>query len=117
MRLCADGGVHRLKGNAMKLLRAIGLVSLLLLAPSALAQVNVDRAIRNYQALKQGAKGPEDLTPAERAEVEEVDRLLRQRRADRANSAEQCRKDEARWSGGEPSELERRLIDLRCSQR
>lgn len=101
----------------MKLLQTISLVSLLMLASPAAAQVNVDRAIRNYQALLQGQKGLEDLSPAERAEVEEVDRLLRQRQSDRANSAEQCRKDEVRWSGGEPSELERRLIDLRCSQR
>lgn len=101
----------------MKLLPTISLVSSLMLASAAAAQVNVDRAIRNYQALMQGQKGLGDLSPTERAEVEEVDRLLRQRRPDRTHSAEQCRKDEARWSRGEPSELERRLIDLRCSQR
>jgi len=101
----------------MRLLAPLAAVSLIASASPASAQVDIDRAIRNWQALAQGAKSLADLTPQERVEVAEVDRLMRERRPDRANAADQCRKAEGRWSGGQPSELERRLIDLRCSQR
>lgn len=91
-------------------------VMLLLAAPEAFAmgQADLERAIRNYRAVIEGRQRLQDLTPAERAEVEEIDRRVRDGRPPRGTPEERCRERELNRSGGRPSALELELINLRC---
>ena len=78
--------------------------------------VDVERARRNYLALAQGAKAPHQLSPIEAEEVRALIRLMEQNRAGNSDAYERCRD---RQLGGrtDASELELRLIDLKCSMR
>jgi hypothetical protein len=98
----------------MHLLKS-ALLGLALLAVPVSAQVNVDRAIRNYRALQSGQIQLQDLTPLEREEVAEVDRLIRADARDRLSPAERCLRRNR--TSERPSPLEQRLLDLKCSQR
>ena len=88
-----------------------------LLATPAAAQFDRARAEANYIALARGEKALADLTPHELEEVRALERELRQA-ADRPrpSSWERCR-EEHMPEESEPTELELRLIDLKCSGR
>lgn len=89
----------------------------LIAAPAAHAETPAERAKRNYDLLMRGQKQIGDLSPAERAEVARLDQLLRTQPHDMRPAAERCRDEEIRRAGGSPSELELRIIGLKCSQR
>ena len=91
--------------------------SLLAFPAPAAAQVDPARAIRNYQAVQSGQRPLSDLTPQERAEVAEVDRILRDRDRDRRTPAQRCRDAARGGNAAPPTPLEERLLDLRCSRR
>lgn len=91
------------------------LLGLVLLAAPAMGQVNVDRAIRNYRAVQAGQIRLQDLTPLEREEVAEVDRLSRAEPGARLTPEERCLRRNR--TSETPSPLEQRLLDLKCSQR
>jgi hypothetical protein len=93
---------------------SLGLMGLMLSTSMAIAQSQMDRARSNYQAVVQGQKQVADLTPQERAEVAEIDRIARATKVDRRSSAERCRDEEWKRTGGSPSELEQSVIDLKC---
>lgn len=82
---------------------------------TASAQVDADRAIRNYRDIASGHRQLGQLTPFERQEVAEVDRILRARKIDKRTSKERCIHDEIDRSDGETTYLERRVIELKCS--
>ncbi|HEY0960629.1 MAG TPA: hypothetical protein VGE05_15355 [Novosphingobium sp.] len=84
-------------------------------AATANAQVDADRAIRNYRDVASGHRQLGQLTPFERQEVAEVDRILRTRKIDKRTPKERCIQDEISRSDGETTYLERRVIELKCS--
>lgn len=92
-------------------------VAALFAAPAAHAESPAGRAKRNYEMLMRGQKQVGDLSPAERAEVARLDQLLRMQPRDTRPVAERCRAEEIKRAGGSPSELELRIIELKCSQR
>ncbi|WP_447759986.1 hypothetical protein [Sphingopyxis panaciterrae] len=92
-------------------------VAALFAAPAAHAESPAGRAKRNYEMLMRGQKQVGDLSPAERAEVARLDQLLRMQPRDTRPAAERCRDEEIKRAGGSPSELELRIIGLKCSQR
>lgn len=102
----------------MKALLIASFVALAVPGAGALAQTapGTEQAIQVYQDVLQGRRRLEDLSPADRARLAEIDRLVRARQPARGTPAERCRAEELRRSGGNPTELERRIIDLRCSQ-
>ena len=83
-------------------------------APSV--NFDIERATRNYLALARGSKSPSQLSPAEVQEVRELLDLMEQNRAVDKNAYERCR-DQQLGRGSDPTELELRLIDLKCSMR
>ena len=94
------------------------IAAMLMAPPGAHAETPAERAKSNYELLLRGQKQLRDLSPAERAEVARLDALLRAPAPEPRPSAEQrCRKDEIARAGGAPSELELRIIGLKCSQR
>lgn len=100
--------------NAKLLLSA---VTLMLSALPAIAQENPDRAVRNYQDIVAGRKQPGQLSPIERQEVMEVDRLVRTgHKPDKRTARERCIDDEIKSSGRSVSYLARRVIDLKCGR-
>lgn len=84
-------------------------------ATPAAGQYRADRALKNYQALTRGTKQLHHLSPIEQEEVREVDRLLR-REVDTRNGKQRCIDDEITRSDGTVTYLERRVIELKCSQ-
>ena len=96
------------------LMLAAALAATLATTPAA-AQYDADRAIRNYQALIRGTRHFHDLSAIEQQEVREVDRLLR-REVDTRSGKQRCIDDEIARSDGTVTYLERRVIELKCSQ-
>ena len=98
--------------------RVLLFAGLLLSAAAASAQVNVDRAVRNYQALARGEIQLHQLSPAEQAEVQEVDRRLKAERGEgpAETQAEKCRRQREARAESPPSELERAITDLACGR-
>ncbi len=87
-------------------------------ASGAHAETPVERAWRNYEQLRSGAKKPGDLSDAERRELAALLKLMREdRNADRRNPRQRCIDEEVEREGGNPSDLAMRAIDLKCSQR
>ena len=75
-----------------------------------------ERARRNYLALARGAKSPSQLSAVEAQEVRELLKLMEEYRSSDRSGYEQCR--ELQLGGRtDPTELELRLIDLKCSMR
>jgi hypothetical protein len=93
------------------------MAAMLFAAGGARAETPAERAKRNYELLLRGEKQLRDLSPAERAEVGRLDQLLRAQPRDTRPAAERCRDEETERAGGSPSELELRIIALKCSQR
>jgi hypothetical protein len=84
--------------------------------PAALEIFNMERARRNYLAVARGAKSLNQLPPVE---AQELLSLIRQIEANRANGPaayERCR-DQQLGGRTDPTELELRLIDLKCAMR
>lgn len=74
------------------------------------------RAQRNAELLLRGEKQVGDLSEAERRELAAAEALARGG-PDKRTPTERCRADEIKRAGGQPSELELRIIGLKCSQR
>ena len=75
-----------------------------------------ERARRNYLALARGAKSPSQLSAVEAQEVRELLKLMEENRPSNRSGYERCR--ELQLGGrADPTELELRLIDLKCSMR
>jgi hypothetical protein len=98
----------------MNLLMLMALAANLAAGP-ALTGPQMDRALRNYQAVLQGREQLVDLPLPERSEVIELDRWLRSREG--IVPSETQRECKARIASGTPSQLEEALLDLKCSQR
>ena len=77
---------------------------------------DIERARRNYLALARGSKSPSQLSPAEARELRELLELMEQNRTLGKNAYERCR-DAQLGRSPDPTELELRLIDLKCSMR
>lgn len=92
-------------------------LALLSSVSAAHAETPAERAIRNYEQIVRGQKQIRDLSPTELAEVADLDRALKSVPADKRSATEKCRDEEIRRAGGSPSELELRVIGLKCSQR
>lgn len=77
---------------------------------------DIERARRNYIALARGARSPSQLSAVEAQEVRELLKLMEQNRSSNKRGYERCREQQL---GGraDPTELELRLIDLKCSVR
>lgn len=88
-----------------------------LAVPPVQAQSPASRARQNYDLLMKGQKRLSDLSAAERAELATLEQLARQVPHDGRSATERCRADEIKRAGGSPSELEMRIIGLKCSQR
>lgn len=93
------------------------LLALLFAAAPLHAETSAERAKRNYEQIVRGQKQIGDLSPSELAEVAELDRVLKSKPADKRSATQRCRDEEIKRAGGSPSELELRVIDLKCSQR
>ena len=83
-------------------------------APSA--NFDMERARRNYLALARGSKSPSQLSPAEAQEVRELLELMEKNRASDKSAYERCR-DTQLGRSPDSTDLELRLIDLKCSMR
>ena len=87
-------------------------------AGGAHAETPAERAWRNYELLRSGAKKPGDLSDAERRELAALLQLIRDDRStDRRTPRQRCIDEEVEREGGIPSDLAMRAIDLKCSQR
>lgn len=87
-------------------------------AGGALAETPAERAWRNYELLRSGAKTLRDLSDAERRELAVLDLLMRDGdSADQRTPRQRCIDEEVAREGKSPSELAMRVIDLKCSQR
>jgi hypothetical protein len=97
--------------------RSLLFAALLAMVATASAQVDVPRAVRNYQAVVRGEIQLHDLSPAEQAEVREVDRRLKaEREGPPETQAEKCRRQRAERAETPSSELERAITDLACGR-
>lgn len=84
----------------------------------ARAETPAERAWRNYEQLRSGAKKPSDLSDVERRELMALlQRMREDRDADRRTPRQRCIDEEVEREGGRPSDLAMRVIDLKCSQR
>lgn len=92
----------------------MGLASFLAAGLLLLAGYDPARAERNYIALAEGRIQPHQLSAIELAEVRRLDAERRQARAAAPDTRTACL---ARAQTDEPSELERAVADLKCSQR
>lgn len=101
----------------MRFIVPVAVAVILFAAGGARAETPAERAKRNYELLLRGEKQLRDLSPVERAEVSRLDQLLRTQPRDTRPAAQRCRDDEIERAGGSPSELELRIIGLKCSQR
>lgn len=72
------------------------------------------RARDNLAALRNGRVAVSDLTAIELQDVLDLDRALREQVGDIRSPQQQCIEDEVRRAGGQPSELEWKVIDLKC---
>ncbi len=82
------------------------------------AETPAERAERNLELLRSGAKKVSDLTEAEKRELVAAEQLAREGdAADRRTPRQRCVDEEVERVGGTPSELAMRVIDLKCSQR
>lgn len=77
---------------------------------------DLERARRNYLAVARGSKSLAQLSSAEAWELRELLRLMEQNRSANRNGYERCREAQLGDRSG-PTELELRLIDLKCSMR
>lgn len=100
----------------MHILISLAATAMLVANPSQ-SETPAERAKRNYEALIRGEKQVQDLSPRERAELLKLEQLAKSRRPDTRSATERCRADEIDRVGGSPSELELRIIGLKCSQR
>lgn len=84
-------------------------------AGPALNGPQMDRALRNYEAMLAGTEQFAQLSAPERAEIIELDRWLHSpERAGRPDTRQQCKE---RLQSETPSRLEEALLNLKCSQR
>ena len=82
------------------------------------AETPAERAWRNYELLRRGAKKPGDLSDVERRELAALMEMMRENQgADRRTPRQRCIDEEVEREGGNPSDLAMRVIDLKCSQR
>ena len=87
-------------------------------AGGAFAETPAERAQRNYEVLRSGAKSVRDLSDAERRELATLEQLMRDGNSvDRRTPRQRCIDEEVAREGKKPSELAMRVIDLKCSQR
>lgn len=76
----------------------------------------LERAIVNYQALERGEKRFADLSPVEQAELAALRALLQAKRPRERETRETCITRETTTRGGTLTRLEKRVVDLICSQ-
>jgi hypothetical protein len=81
------------------------------------ALADLDRAMKNYQAVVTGAIPLARLTPEEVRELIELDAQLRRQELDQRTPRQRCFDAELARLSREPTELALRSIDLKCSQR
>lgn len=94
------------------------LAATLLLGTSAvLAATPAERAQRNVELLRSGAKKISDLSDAERRELAAAEQLAESKSTDHRTPRQRCIDEEVKHAGGNPSKLTMRTIDLKCSQR
>ncbi len=99
----------------MKLLIAVALAWSSAAGGPTLRGVDVDTALRNYEAVLAGQKQLTDLTPKQRFDVIELDRWLRsQQGMPGPETKQQCKE---RLASETPTPLGEALLDLKCSQR
>jgi hypothetical protein len=78
---------------------------------------DIDRAMRNYQAVAAGTRPLADLTPEEIRELIELDAQLRRQEPDLRTPRQRCIDAELKRLTAPATELALRTIDLKCSQR
>lgn len=96
---------------------ALPLLAAMMLGGTAHTETWIDRAKRNYELLARGQKSIYQLTKQERVEVRALEQLEKDRLRDKRTPRQRCLDEETARAGGSPSELERGIIDLKCSQR
>ncbi len=82
--------------------------------PPLAVQDRFARARDNFIALRDGRLSVSDLTDLELQDVLDLDRALRERTPGTRSPQQQCIDDEVRRAGGQPSQLEWKVIDLKC---
>lgn len=73
-----------------------------------------EQARTNYEELVNGHKQPQQLTPQEMADVLALDSALHPR--DTRTHSQRCVDEEFKRAGGSPSDLDRRVIDMKCRE-
>jgi len=92
---------------------SIGLAAML--ATAASAQLNYDRARRNYLGLQAGQVQLGQLSPIELEEVRQLDQGVRTQGLPQRDTRRRCK---ALLTGGKPTTtLEEAVNDLKCAQR
>ena len=99
----------------MKRLSAAILSAALMLPAPVLAQLNIDRAQRNYMDLLSGRKQPHDLSARELYEVRQLAAAIRDHPMQLPDTKAACRERNATSPPTTP--LEEAVLDLKCSQR
>lgn len=83
--------------------------------PPGVDPVRLNRARNNYVALREGRRQVAQLTVQELEDVAALDRALRGA-ADTRTPAQRCVDAELRLLGTPPSDLARRVIDIKCRE-
>ncbi|WP_156681035.1 hypothetical protein [Sphingomonas profundi] len=94
-------------------------VTAVLLSPALLGNAwtgadRTEQARSNYEELMNGHKQLHQLTPQEQADVLALDNALHPR--DTRTRSQRCVDEEFKRVGGSPSNLERRVIDMKCRE-
>jgi hypothetical protein len=84
--------------------------------PDLADRPRIQEAQINYRALREGRKHIGDLTQQELADVDALDRYLRGQKPDTRSLSQRCVDDETRRAGGSVSQLEARVIAMRCRE-
>lgn len=82
----------------------------------AAAQDRYPQTLQNYQAVINGTKQLGELSPQELADIAELDRRIRAQKPDTRTPSQRCVDDEIKRAGGTASQLERRVIDMKCRE-
>jgi hypothetical protein len=75
----------------------------------------IEQARANYEAIMKGRKHIRDLTPLERREVLAIAEAIEEGKP-KGTRSERCVAEERERIGGTPSELDQRVIDMKCRE-
>lgn len=101
----------------MRIAIALGVGAMLAWHGGALAiDARVAQAQANYRAVMNGTRQIGELSLQELNDIAELDRKIRNEKADTRAPSQRCVDKEIEREGGQVSDLHRRIIDMKCRE-